>query len=333
MLGNQTGYLNVNEIQAAFNHARRMEESQFCLPTNSILNLNMPSQSIWDNMNSDQRFLFLTNAERTARAGLNYCEGEGPVSGLAFTGVEANVDQIAQTHAELLINTQSIDYSSQASNIDENSNIGGSACNGSKGFNPNCCHTFVPYSVYRIYFTSMDTPANPSTITTPGIEARSVYYCVYGNGSLGNGRKMLLLQDIQPGGTASNPCGFNDDYGDDGEEGFLGVGIAGGVPHPSFNRTHIDIVILSYFDPVPEVNECNYDCTTCVPCLSALSENSNPIPTGSYKAINSIQSAGVVNEIGTVNYQAGNQIELKPSFEVMTGGNFHAIIESCYFSL
>jgi len=197
MAGIQDGYLDVLDIQNAFNHARRIEENQFCLSTNSISNLIMPSQSIWDNMDLDERFLFLINEERKSRSGLNYCLGEGPVSGLPFTGVETNIDDIAQAHAELLINTQSTTPMSQATNIDNNPNIGGLGCDDFKYFRPNCCHTYVPYSVYRIYFTSMDMPADPSTITTPGLVVRTVYFLVYGNGSAGNGRKMILMQDIE----------------------------------------------------------------------------------------------------------------------------------------
>jgi len=333
MSGNQTGYLNVNEIQIAFNNARRKEEAQFCLPTNSITNLTMPNQSTWNNMNADERFLFLTNAERSARAGLNYCTGDGPVSGIPFTGIESNIDNIAQAHAEELIATQSTSSISQAANIDANPNIGGSGCDGVKYFRPNCCHTFVPYSVYRIYFTSMDTPADPSTITTPGLEARSVYFCIYGNGSVGNGRKMLLLQDIEFGGTTSNPCGFNNDYGDSDDEGFIGFGLEGGIPHPSLNRTHIDMVIISYFDPVPQSNGCNYNCTTCVPCAVNVTQNSNTVASGDYQASNSITSSATVLNSYEVNMQANGFIELASSFEVKSGGVYEALIDVCYFTL
>lgn len=333
LFGNQSGYLTVSDVEAAFNNARRREELQFCLPSNSITNLNMPNQSTWNGMTSDERFLFLINEERKARAGLNYCLGDGPVTGLPFTGVEANIDNIAQAHAEQLIATQSTNSISQQNNIDANPNIGGSGCNTFKGIQPNCCHSFVPYSVYRIYFTSDDTPANPSTITTPGLEVRSVYFLVYGNGSVGNGRKMILTQSIEPGGSSSNPCGFVDDYGDSGDEGFIGIGVAGGVPNPSLNRSHIDMVILSYFDPVPQSINCNYTCTTCDPCVANLTENSNPIQSGSYQASNSINSAGTVAGSNAVAMAANNFISLNASFEVKNGGVFQAYIDGCYFSL
>lgn len=333
MSGNQDGYLNVNDIQTAFNHARRMEEAQFCLPANSISNLLMPNQNTWNNMNSDERLLFLSNAERMSRAGLNYCQGDGAVGGLPFTGIESNIDNIAQAHATQLINTQSTTSISQAANIDANQNIGGSGCTTEKFQLSNCCHTFVPYSVYRIFFTNDDTPANPSTITTPGLEVRAVYFCIYGNGSVGNGRKMLLLQNIESGGTPANPCGFNNDYGDPRDEGFIGFGLRGGVPHPSLNRSHIDMLVISYFDPVPQAFGCNYNCTTCDPCVTNIVQNSNVVATDFYQASNSIRSSATVPNSNDVNMQANSFIELRSSFEVKSGGTYEAVIDGCYFSL
>lgn len=331
--GNQAGYFNVSDIEGAFNTARRREELQFCLPTNSITNLNLPSQSIWNAMNSDEKILFLINAERVSRAGLNYCQGEGSVLGLPLTGVEANIDNIAQDYANYLIDIQSTDANSLASDIDANSNIGGSGCNGSQGLLPNCCHTFLRHTVYRVFFTSMDTPSNPSTITTPGIEVRSVFFLVYGNGSLGDGREMALLQDLELDGSVSSPKGFLDDYGDSGDEGFLGVGMAGGIPHPSMDRTHIDMVIFSYFDPIPQSNECNYTCTSCSNCPTNVSVNSNSIQNGTYQASNSVTSSGRVLNNRTVSMQANGSIGLNPSFEVKSGATFQAFIDGCYYAL
>ncbi len=334
MFGNQSEYENVIGIRTAFNNARRREELQFCLPTNSIPNLQMPSQATWNNMNTDERFLYLANAERMSRSGLDYCQGDGPVKGIPFTGVEANIDNIAQTHAEYLISIQSRDAESQAENIDANPNIGGSGCTTDKLTMPNCCHSFLPWSVYRISFTSMETPSNPNTITTTGIGARSVYYCVYGNGAIGNGRRMLLMQDVEQGGNTADPCGFTDDYGDIGDEGFLGVGVAGGVPNPTTTTaTHIDMVILSYFDPVPQSNGCNYNCTSCTSCPVNRNLNSNQIASGNYQASNSIKSATTVASNRTVNMQAGSFLQLNSSFEVKSGAIFSAIIDGCYFSL
>jgi hypothetical protein len=324
-------FADVNDVKTLFNNGRRMEESQFCLPTNSIPNLTMPSQSAWNNMNSDEKFLYLANAERIARAGLNYCQGDGPVKGLPFTGIEANIDDIAQTHAEFLVATQSLDEESQAANIDANPNIGGSDCELENG--PDCCHDSVLFSVYRISFLTLDTPSNPNTITTPGIEAHSVYSCVYGDGGVDNCRKMLLLQDIEYGGNPSSPRGFTDDYGDPGDEGFLGIGLAGGIPHPSSNRTHIDMMIISYFDPVPQSNGCNYNCTSCDPCQANITLNSNQLPSGNIQASRSITTASTIGSSAIVNFQAGLSVELKSAFEVKSGGVFNAFIDGCYFSM
>lgn len=333
LFGNQAGYFNVADIEAAYNLARRREELQFCIPTNSISDLDLPNQNVWNAMNSDEKILYLLNAERVSRAGLNYCNGEGAVSGLAFTGVEANIDNIAQAHAEQLIATQSTQVISQAANIDANGNIGGSGCTGEQGQIPNCCHTFVNFSAYRIFFTNMETPSNPNTITTPGIEVRTVFFLVYGNGSLGNGRRMALLQDLELGGSVSSSKGFFDDYGDTGDEGFIGIGMHGGIPHPSLNRNHIDMVIFSYFDPIPQSYGCSYTCTSCGPCAVNSTLNSNSIQSGTYQASNSINSSGRILDTNDVSMQAGGFVSLNATFEVRSGATFQAFINGCYFSL
>jgi len=333
MANQQFGYTNVVDIEGAFNNARRAEEMQFCLAANSITDIVLPAQVTWDSMNSDEKFLFLLNAERTTRAGLDYCLGDGPVSGLAFTGVESNIDAIAQAHADFLIANQSTQALSQASTIDQDPNIGGSGCNLFKGVQPDCCHTFLPFSVGSLNFTSNSTPADPSTLLTVGIEVRSVYFWIYGNGGTGNSRNMVLLQDIRPGNTSADPCGFVNDYGDAQDEGFIGIGIASGVPHPSTNRTHVDLVILSYFDPISQSIGCNYDCTSCGNCPTILTNNSIPIPNGHYQADIWVKSAGTIQSASTVSMSANDFVELNPLFEVNSGAEFHAYIDGCYFTI
>lgn len=332
------GYTDVDDIQTAFNNARRSEEAQFCLANNSIADLLMPNQATWDNMSSDERFLFLMNAERTARGGLNYCQGVGPVLGLAFTGVESSIDAIAQAHADFLIATQSTGIQSQALVIDQDPNIGGSGCNTFKGIQPDCCHTFLPNSVGSGIFSSNATPADPSTIVTVGIEVQTVFFWVYGNNNNsgsdpGGSRNMVLLQDIKPGNTATDPCGFVNDYGDIEDEGFIGIGIAAGVPDPASGSSHIDLVILSFFDPISQTYGCNYDCTTCGTCPTTLVENAIPIQEGNYQALDWVRSAGTVQSPSVVAMTANNFVQLNPQFEVLKGAMFHAYIDGCYYTL
>jgi len=330
MPNNQGGYTDVADIELGYNNAKRMEEVQFCLAANSIVDIVMPSQTVWDNFSYDEQFLFLANAERTARAGLDYCNGDGPVLGLAFTGIEQNIDDIAQNHADFLIASQSTSASSQSSTIDQNLVIGGSGCTNVKGILDNCCHEFVSFSVSSFSNLSSSNPSDPSTIVTEGFVANAIYFMLYSGGN-STRRITLLLQDF----ATNNPtdrCGFTNNYGEASDEGFLGLGIAGGVPHPSTNRTHVDILILSYFDPVPQSLGCMYDCTTCDPCPIDLVENSAPIAPDLYQASNSIQSAGDV-QAGPVDMVAGNFVQLNPNFEVSLGAIYHAQIDDCFFTL
>lgn len=331
---NTLGYSVVANIETAFNDSRRSEEMQFCLAPNSITDLTLPTQTVWDNMSSDQKFLYLVNAERTSRAGLDYCLGEGPVAGLPFTGVEANIDALAQAHADSLIAVQSTSQTNQSYAIDADPNIGGAGCNFFKGTQPDCCHTFIPFAGASYSSTSFAMPSPPSTIITVGLEVRSVHAWVYGFGSTNNLRNMIMLQDIRPGNTPADPCGFVNDYGDLTDEGFIGIGVAGGVPDPNTTtKTHVDLVIFMHFDPVSQSIGCNYDCTTCVTCPSTIVENSIPIPNTLYQASNWIKSAGAVQNPTSVDMQADNFVELDPLFEVVNGAMFHAYIDGCYFTI
>jgi len=295
----------------------------------------MPSQTAWNGLTSDEKFLFLINAERTARIGLDYCIGEGPVEGIPFIGVELNIDNIAQNHSDQLIAAQSTAVMSQASAIDQNSNIGGSGCGAlGKGILVDCCHTFISGTI-SFAQPSTDDPPNPNTIVTQEIEAKAVYAWVYGfpNASASNTRPVILQQGLEAGGDPNSPCGFTNDYGSANDEGFLGIGVSGGVPAPnSNNSSHIDIVILTYFDPIPQSYGCQYNCTTCEVCPVNLVENSAPITPDIYQASNSIQSSGDVQS-GTVDMMAGNFIQLNSNFEVRSGAVYQAIIDDCFFTL
>ncbi len=330
------GFNSVADIQAGFNNAKRVEEGQFCLSQNSIADITMPSQAVWDNLPSDEKFLFLINAEREARAGLDYCQGEGPVMGLPFTGVELNIDYVAQNHVDFLIASQSTSVMSQEPIIDQNVVIGGSGCAGpGLGTKPNCCHQSINGGIVSYRLRSFANPPDPSTIVTEEIEAKAVYSWIYGfsfeTESLS--RRVVLLQNLEQGGDPASPRGFTNDYGAVSDEGFIGIGLKGGVPAPNSNGfTHIDFVILTYFDPVPQSVGCQYDCTTCDPCPIDLVENAVPINPDYYVASNSIHSAGVV-QTGSVDMVAGNFIQLNSNFEVILGAVYHAQIDDCFFTL
>lgn len=101
-------WTTVANIENTFNQARRQEEMLLNLCPNSIRNLNLPSQATWDAFSADQKALIILNDERTARAGIDY--GNGPVKGLPFNGIEANIDAAAQTWAQFLLDNNTFGH-------------------------------------------------------------------------------------------------------------------------------------------------------------------------------------------------------------------------------
>jgi len=324
----------VDDIQNAFNNARNQEELQFpSLAVGSITNLSMPTQAVWDAMSSEERILFLLNDERKARKGLNYGNGNGPVKGWTFIGIEANITAIAVAEAQTKLASGSWAAATNifgvAPGIDGNATTGGSGCNNFVGTQPDCCHQHSPKSQSTRYYYS---GTMSTAIVKPQIEAVAVYEWIYRSN---NSRETCLLQDDNLAVSAVEPFGFIDDYGNPEEEGFIGVGIASGGPFTSSNGTvwnHVDIPVLAYFDPVPQSEGCNYVCTSCIPCPNNITENSNPIPTKVYQANNWVKSAGKVPSSGDVTFQAEMYVQLDPIFETVLGAAFLAQIDECFLS-
>ncbi|MBK8504631.1 MAG: hypothetical protein IPL46_21935 [Saprospiraceae bacterium] len=101
-------WTTVANIENTFNTARRQEETQLGLGANAIMNLDLPTQPVWDGYSIDQKALFVMNDERTSRAGINY--GMGVVKGLPFNGIEANIDQVSQNWAQYNINNNIFEH-------------------------------------------------------------------------------------------------------------------------------------------------------------------------------------------------------------------------------
>ena len=88
---------SVSDVEAQFNVGRRGEESQKGLATGALGNLVLPSDFL--DRPFDEQALILINSERQARAGVNY-PNHGTVSGLLLEGVERDISQVAQDHAD-----------------------------------------------------------------------------------------------------------------------------------------------------------------------------------------------------------------------------------------
>jgi len=334
MSGIQNNY-GVADIEGAFTNAHRLEEAQFCFSTNSINDWSMPVQADWDAMSIDVKFLFLMNEERKARGGLDYCNGFGPVKGSPFTGVEMNIDVLAQSYVDNLLMTGTKSLSAFADDVNADNRIGGTGCNLVQGIRNDCCHEHLPRAAL-----SLRWPYNTagSGIQTIEIEARTIYTWLYGNsnGTSAGSRETILLQDDDLEIRASDPFGFSDNYGDTGDEGFIGIGIASGPYNSTTGGTsyaHVDYVLLGYFDPIPESYGCSYNCTSCPACPNTISVNSIPFQDGVIQAQNTVTAQGFVPSSGYVTMKSEDCIELNPVFEVASGGIFHAYIDGCYFTL
>jgi len=306
--------ITVSDIQDAFTLAHRAEESQFCLAINSITDWQMPSQSIWDNTPRNEKVLFLINKERTARAGLDYCIGQGPVLGLPLIGIEENINTLSQEFSDHLIT-----FSAQVPTMDDTlrhmidvePELG---CLQPAG---NCCNEFKEAFILNAW-------RNQIPSHTREFEAYIVYMMIYM--LLPDLRELILLQD--EGNLNYIGQGFTNNYGHNSDEGFVGIGIS--IDSTTYGPLTYDYTfVLSYLDPVPESVGCNYNCITCLDCPSTLTENNNPISEGIYQAESWVQSAGNVHNSVSVTLRANNYVQLNQNFEVSLGGILNAYIDGC----
>ncbi len=226
-------FANESQIVKAFNYARRAEEIQFNLKTNSLGLLMLPSD--YTSKTPAQRALYLINQERIARAGLDY--GSGPVGGLPLDGVENNISTIAQGHADdMAVNTF---FGHTGTNgLDPYQRINASSTYGGT------CHEFMTYSE-NIYLSC----ASSGTSSTYLIE-RAILGWIYQDAAENwSHRRAIMIQGVDD----YSGIGYTDNRGATGSEGFLGIGISS---TPSFRANPCDaafpygqIVVMNIVDP------------------------------------------------------------------------------------
>ncbi|MFK7979196.1 MAG: 3-coathanger stack domain-containing protein [Saprospiraceae bacterium] len=300
----------VAQIESTFNSGRRQEETQLGLTANSIKNLDLPDQAIWDAYSHDQKMLFIMNDERTSRAGIDY--GDGAVKGLPYQGVESTMDGVSQTYAELLIANNAFNHTSNGSPGSRISNALGASC-----------VAFNAYSENLAVAASSGPNPFPSTIEA------SIFGWNYQDANSAWGHREASLAQT-----------LTDDNGDSGQEGYIGVGVATGDSYTLFgsNFPYASLVVFNFFDPVAtataSVNNCTFNVTvstnslsgnSCQAAVTATSANGN----ADLSAINTITTSGTVNVTGTVAYKAGTSITLNTGFHAQAGSNFTASIEAC----
>ncbi|GAB3339856.1 hypothetical protein GCM10027299_52780 [Larkinella ripae] len=230
------------QVVTAFNFARRQEEKQMKLPVNSLGNLSLPDN--YSTLTPAGRALWLTNAERTARAGANYGAGKG--LGLPLEALETNLNAVAQAHAADMTAHHFFGHTSQDGRT-ALQRINAQAVFGEK------CYEFMARAE-NIYMFCYYTSDQPVLEMPPFIVEQAVFSWLYQDASVAWGhRETLLIQDKD----ASGGQGFHNNRGAAASEGLLGVGLATKADYgpcakfPGYQRVG-HVVVMNLVDPAPD---------------------------------------------------------------------------------
>jgi uncharacterized protein YkwD len=168
------GYSGVADIQAAFNHARDVENGQLGL---SIPHMSLPTQSTWNAKSNSEKALWLINRERQDRGVPQ------------LHGTESNVISVAQNYANYLLAHNVFDHYADGHGpwwrLDQNAKIG-------------ACHDFLSVAENLFYMVT-----SGSSIALPVEQA--VYWWMYKDKSQGWGHRHAILWN--PYNDNSGPAG------------------------------------------------------------------------------------------------------------------------------
>lgn len=234
------------QVIAAFNKGRRAEETQLGLAANSLGTLTLPSS--YATLSDNQRALYLINAERTARAGINY--GSGAVLGKPLEGVETALDNTAQGWADYLYANSLFTHNIPGS--DPFQRVTGT-------YPTNCLqrNSSGQYTMGRsenIYYACGGS-------ATYAVEQAIFNWLYRDSGSSWGHREAVLIQNVD----ASGHTGYVDDRGATGNEGFLGMGVTMGSSYTLCGSLPARLVVMNIADPSSDAS-----CT--------FSLESNPLP-------------------------------------------------------
>jgi subtilisin-like proprotein convertase family protein len=298
-----TNWTSVANIETTFNTARRQEETQLGLGVNAIMNLDLPSQAIWDGYSIDQRALYLMNDERTARAGINY--GAGAVKGWPFNGIEANIDAVAQAWAQYNVDNNVFEHChpTMATMDCSEGRIAGAY--------PGGCTEFGG-GIENLHASSS------GTISMAEVTLDAIFGWIYEDaGSAWGHRQAMLAQD------------YDDDYGEAMQEGFVGFGIAQTTDAATQWKT---VVVANFTNPVADAQAgaCGYNVTVTTnslagpPCATPPTINSVAAvqPPDCNTPVGSITVNATGN--GTLQYSvdAGANWQLGNVFNNLVPGNY-----------
>lgn len=198
-------FISGAQVAAAFNKGRRREETDFGFPANALGIFSLPAG--YDSFTPAQRALYIINAERQARKGMDY--GRGPVSGLPLEGLETALCGVSADHAFYIDSTGNFSLTGRNGSLpfDRVSGAYQAGCLQQLGFVENL------YSGPALFYN---------------VEM-AIFSWLYRDSDGGN-RLLLLLQKYGYWEKAAVTVqGFVDDHGTTGSEGILGIGISNGV--------------------------------------------------------------------------------------------------------
>ncbi len=206
----------VSHIQAAFNNARAVENSQLGLSTPGM---TMPSQAQWDAMDNNQRAFYLVNRERIDRG----------IHGLH--NVQSDVIAVAQYYANYLLSHNVFSHYADGKDPWQRLNTVPAI---------NTCHDPLPVVENLAVFVA----SVPKWVRMP-VE-RSVYGWMYEDKSSAWGhRHTILYYNYTENGGLAGVEGFMG----------VGVAVGGPYqgPFPD-NWAHAAIVVMNVFDPCASWN-------------------------------------------------------------------------------
>lgn len=230
-VNNPTNYNVGLSIEANFNNARRWEEVNLGLPANCLGNMTEPVIG-WTYMSDDEIALYIHNSERMARGFL------------PFYGIEIHLDAVAQAHTDWQITNDVFSH-------------GGNPAFGTTYTYKNCinCTTNITgsspfdrmnYSTPLKNQWQMEAENIASNVTSGSsiadFVAQGIYRFIYQDGGSAWGHRLNVL------------VSFTNDWGDSGNEGFLGIGVAGGsnfqaCAYSCTNWNYAKILTVNYYDP------------------------------------------------------------------------------------
>ncbi|WP_080059517.1 T9SS type A sorting domain-containing protein [Spirosoma aerolatum] len=220
------------QIVAAFNKARRTEETQLGLAANSLGNLTLPAS--YSTLSDNQRALYLINAERTARAGINY--GSGAVLGKPLEGVETNLDNTAQGWADYLYKNNLFTHQVLPGGTSPFQRV--EATYATNCVQRNSSGQYTMGRSENIYYACGGS-------ATYAVE-QAIFSWIYRDSSSSWGhREAVLIQNVD----ASGHTGYVDDRGATGNEGFLGMGVTTGSSYTACGSNPVRLVVLNIADP------------------------------------------------------------------------------------